>query len=93
MKPEAVADLIESNLPEARAEVTTPRPNDTDHLAATVVSPAFEGKALVDQHSLVYDAVGEHLTTDIHALKLTTYAPEEAPADAPGVTERPGDGR
>lgn len=87
MKPAAVAERIESELPEARAEVTTPRPNDTDHLAATVVSPAFEGRDLVDQHSLVYDAVEDHLTTDIHALKLTTYTPAEAPTDAPGATE------
>lgn len=84
MDPADVADLIESALPDAHAEVTTPRPNDTDHLAAVVVSPVFEGKSLVDQHSLVYDAVDEHMTTDIHALKVTTYTPEEAPPDAPG---------
>jgi stress-induced morphogen len=87
MDPDAVAELIETELPEARAAITTPRPNDTDHLAATVVSPAFEGKDLVDQHGLVYDAVDDHLTTDIHALKVTTYTPEEAPADAPGAGE------
>ena len=84
MNPDDVADLIESTLPECHAVVTTPRPNDTEHLAAEVVSPAFEGKSLVDQHSLVYDAVDEHLTEEIHALKVTTYAPENAPADAPG---------
>ncbi|QCC52553.1 BolA family protein [Halapricum salinum] len=83
MNPEDVERVIEDALPDAHARVTTPRPNDTDHLAAEVVSPAFEGKSLVDQHSLVYDAVDEHLTTDIHALKVTTYTPEKAPPDAP----------
>lgn len=80
MNAEEVRQLIEHNLPDATAEVTHPRgPDDEDHLAATVVSPAFEGKSLVDQHQLVYDALGEHMTTDIHALEVTTYTPEEAP--------------
>jgi len=80
MKPEEVERLIEANVPDATAEVTLPRgPDDEDHLAATVVSPAFEGESLVDQHQLVYDALGDHMTEDIHALEVTTYTPEEAP--------------
>jgi len=52
--------------------------HDDDHLEATVVSPAFEGEPLVAQHELVYDALGDAMTTEIHALELTTYTPEEA---------------
>ncbi len=78
MNPEAVAELIEAQLPEATAEVRRARgEHDDDHLAATVVSPAFEGETLVSQHQLVYDALGDHMTTDIHALELKTYTPEE----------------
>ena len=69
--------LIEANVPEAEATVTQPRgPEDEDHLAAEVVSPAFEGKSLVEQHELVYDALGDRMTTDIHALELKTRIPE-----------------
>jgi stress-induced morphogen len=79
MDHEDVARLIEAELPEADVTVTQPRGvDDEDHLAATVVSPAFEGESLVAQHQLVYDALGEHMTTDIHALELKTYTPEEA---------------
>jgi stress-induced morphogen len=78
MDADTVAELIESGLPDARAEVTTPRdPDDGDHYAATVVSPAFEGESLVDQHQLVYDALGDHMTRDIHVIELRTYTPEE----------------
>jgi len=49
---------------------------DDDHLEATVVSPAFEGESLVAQHQLVYDALGDAMTTEIHALELTTHTPE-----------------
>ncbi|WP_254764014.1 BolA family protein [Natrinema marinum] len=78
MKPAAVEELIESNLEDADATVTHARDeHDEDHLAATVVSPAFEGLPLVQQHQKVYDSLGEHMTTDIHALELSTYTPDE----------------
>lgn len=78
MTPEEVKEIIESNIPDATADVGQPRGvDDDDHLAATVVSPAFEGKTLVDQHDMVYDALDDHMTTDIHAVELTTKAPEE----------------
>jgi stress-induced morphogen len=77
MDPEEVEELIASEIPDAVVEVTAPRPNDDEHLAARVVSPAFEGKPLVEQHGMVYDALGEHMTTDVHALKVTTRTPEQ----------------
>ena len=78
MNADDVKRLIESNLEDAEATVSHPRGvDDEDHLAATVVSPAFEGERLVQQHQMVYDALGEHMTTDIHALELKTYTPEE----------------
>ena len=78
MKPADVEELIESGLEDAEATVTHARDeHDDDHLAATVVSPEFEGLPLVQQHQLVYDALDDHMTTDIHALELSTYTPEE----------------
>jgi len=76
-----VADLIREGVPEATVEVTTPRhPDDDEHFAAVVVSPAFEGESLVDRHQRVYDALGEHMTRDIHAIELETYTPDERDA-------------
>ncbi|HET7324299.1 MAG TPA: BolA family protein [Halococcus sp.] len=72
-----VEALIESGIEDAEATVSHARGPEDDHLAAVVVSPAFEGDTLVNQHQRVYDALGEHMTTDIHALELTTYTPEE----------------
>ena len=77
MELSEVERLIEDGVPEAEATVSYARPGDERHLAATVVSPAFEDLSLVEQHELVYDALGEHMTTDIHALKLTTRPPDE----------------
>lgn len=78
MNAEDVAQLIEENLEDAEATVSQPRGvDDEDHLAATVVSPAFDGEPLVQQHEMVYDALGDHMTNDIHALELKTYTPDE----------------
>jgi len=81
MEPAEVERLIEEGIEDADADVTLPRVPDEDHedahFAAVVVSPAFDGLSLVDQHELVYDALGEHMTGDIHAMELKTYTPEE----------------
>ncbi|WP_435333333.1 BolA family protein [Haloarchaeobius sp. TZWWS8] len=78
MNPEDVAALIEDGIEHCEATVERARgKHDDDHLRATVVSPAFDGLPLVQQHQLVYDALGDHMTRDIHALELKTYTPEE----------------
>jgi stress-induced morphogen len=78
MTPEEVGELIEAGIPDADVEVTQPRGvDDDDHLAVTVVSPAFEGESVVDQHEMVYDAVDEQMTTEIHALEVTTRTPDD----------------
>lgn len=46
-----------------------------DHYQARIVSDAFEGKSLIEQHQLVYGALGSLMHGPIHALALTTYTP------------------
>ena len=78
MEPAEVERLIEDGIDDCEATVERARgEHDDDHLRATVVSPAFEGHSLVDQHQLVYDALGDAMTTEIHALELTTRTPAE----------------
>lgn len=47
----------------------------SDHFAVDVTSPEFAGKSLIEQHKLVHQAVGAHLTTSIHALQIKTRVP------------------
>ena len=78
MDRDDVAALVESEIPGAEATVTTPRdPDDDKHYAVDVVSPAFTGKSLVEQHQLVHDALDGYLTDEIHAIELTTATPGE----------------
>jgi len=50
--------------------------DDGTHFEAVVVSPAFIGKTMVQQHQLVYAALGDRMRAEIHALSMRTYAPE-----------------
>ena len=50
------------------------------HFTVNVVSERFAGLTVVRRHRLVYDAVGDMMTTDIHALSIRALAPGE---DAP----------
>jgi BolA protein len=44
------------------------------HFRVTVVSPRFAGLSLVASQRLVYEAVGEMMDGEIHALAITTRA-------------------
>lgn len=47
------------------------------HYSAVVVSARFEGKAQLERHRLVYDALKDAMRQNIHALQLRTYTPDE----------------
>ena len=47
------------------------------HFFVTIVADAFVGKTAVRRHQLVYASLGELMQTDIHALGLKAFTPEE----------------
>lgn len=73
MTTDEVKAAIEANLPGAIANVTD-MTGTGDHFAAVVEAPAFNGKSMVQQHRLVYAALGDLMKGPIHALKLETRA-------------------
>lgn len=48
------------------------------HFAVHVVSAAFAGLGPLARHRKVYEAVGELMRTDIHALSIRAQTPDEA---------------
>jgi len=50
---------------------------DGHHFEAVIVSAAFRGKSKVQQHQMVYRALGDRMRADIHALSMRTFTPEE----------------
>lgn len=47
------------------------------HYDVRIVSEQFEGLSRVKRHQLVYESLGAMMTTDIHALRLTTLSATE----------------
>ena len=51
--------------------------DDGTHFEAVLVSAAFLGKSRVQQHQLVYAALGDRMREEIHALSMQTYTPDQ----------------
>jgi len=47
------------------------------HFNVTIVSAAFSGKSLLQRHRLIYDALGETMRREIHALSIQAQTPDE----------------
>jgi acid stress-induced BolA-like protein IbaG/YrbA len=71
--PEQVQKYIEEGLQCDHIQVV----GDGHHFEAVIVSPLFEGKNRVQQHQLVYKALGDRMKAEIHALSMRTLSPSE----------------
>ncbi|AXI83945.1 BolA/IbaG family iron-sulfur metabolism protein [Xylella taiwanensis] len=74
MDAETIRKLIESGLPQARADV---HGEDGVHFEATVICEAFRGKGALARHRMVYASIGHLMGGAIHALQLKTLTPDE----------------
>ncbi len=71
--PEQIKQYIEAGMSCTHVEVS----GDGHHFEAVIVSAAFSGKRKVQQHQLVYQALGDRMREEIHALSMQTLTPEE----------------
>jgi acid stress-induced BolA-like protein IbaG/YrbA len=71
--PDDVKRYIVENLECEHVEVS----GDGHHFEAVIVSQAFRGKSRVQQHQMVYKALGERMREEIHALSMQTLTPED----------------
>ena len=85
-------ELIEQRLTEVLTPISCQLQDDSDahrghagaasgagHFSVTIVSQKFEGLNRISRHRLVYDAVGDLMHTEIHALNIKALTPSEAP--------------
>jgi len=79
--PEDVKTYIERNLPCEHLELA----GDGQHFQALIVSAEFRGKNRVQRHQRVYQALGERMREEVHALSMQTLTPEEWAENSRGV--------
>jgi stress-induced morphogen len=75
VEPQIIEDRLRAAFPDAEIQLKD-LTGTRDHYEAVVVSKAFAGKNRVQQHQLVYQALGELMAGPVHALALRTYTPE-----------------
>ena len=73
VRPEEVQAYIEQGMQCDLVQVA----GDGHHFEAVIVSPEFRGRSRVQQHQLVYRALGDRMREEIHALSMQTYTPED----------------
>ena len=73
LSPETVKSYIQESLACEHVEVI----GDGQHFEAVIVSPEFRDKNRVQQHQIVYRALGERMREEIHALSMQTLTPEQ----------------
>ena len=70
--PEQLQSYIQKGMQCDHVEVK----GDGHHFEAVIVSPLFRGKSKVQQHQVVYQALGDRMREEIHALSMQTLTPE-----------------
>ena len=73
MTANELRDYIMNGLPCDHVEVLG---DDGQHFEVVIVSPQFTEKNRVQQHQLVYLALGDRMRAEIHALSMRTFTPE-----------------
>ncbi|WP_108883093.1 BolA/IbaG family iron-sulfur metabolism protein [Anderseniella sp. Alg231-50] len=76
MPAEEITAMIKDAIPDAQIELTD-LAGDNDHWSAAIISEEFRGKPKVRQHQMVYAALKGKMGGELHALALTTSAPEQ----------------
>ncbi|MAJ91432.1 MAG: BolA family transcriptional regulator [Legionellales bacterium] len=74
MNADIIKELIESGLPDADVTVEG---DDGQHFKAYIISESFFGKSPIQQHKMVYKALGDSMGKEIHALSFKTAIPED----------------
>jgi acid stress-induced BolA-like protein IbaG/YrbA len=70
-------DIKQSIIEKLECEFIEILGEDGAHFEGTIVSSLFEGVNRVKQHQLVFNALGDKMKSDIHALSMKTYTPNE----------------
>ena len=75
IEPSEIEAMLKVAFPDAEVHLTD-LTGTRDHYQAVIVSSAFENRGLIEQHRLVYAALGDTMKERIHALTLKTHTPQ-----------------
>ncbi len=73
LAPESLEITDESHLHAGHAGARSGK----GHYAVTIVSEKFTGLSTLERHRMVYGALTDAMESDIHALNIHAFAPDE----------------
>lgn len=77
MTPEQLKQKIETLAPNTHCDVMD-LTGTQDHYQVVIVSPAFEGKIMIQQHRLVMELMKVEVDSgEVHALTMKTFTPDQ----------------
>ena len=68
---DVIIDKLKAQMPSAQIKAVD-MTGGGDHWQVTIRAAEFKGKTLVEQHQMVYRALGDMMSGPIHALALDT---------------------
>jgi len=72
--PNQIEEVIAANL---ECDFIKVKGDDGTYFEATIVSPLFKDQSMIKQHQMVYQALGDMMRQEIHALSIKTITPEQ----------------
>ena len=75
IEPHVLEEKLKAAFPGAARIEVQDLTGTKDHYKAVVIAAEFAGKTRVEQHQLVYQALGDLMAGPVHALALETKAP------------------
>lgn len=84
MSRDEILSLLKQSFPQGKV-VLQDYQGDRDHYALKIYAPEFQGLSRLQQHRLVYDALGPKMGNDLHALTIKTVtSPDQASEEQVG---------
>ena len=71
-----IKDILKNKIKNSKIFIQDMNGNQ-DHFSLIVISSEFENISIINQHKLIYDALGTMITNEIHALQIKTVTWEK----------------
>ena len=71
-----IKDILKNKIKDSKIFIQDMNGNK-DHFSIIVISPEFENLSIINQHKIIYHALGEMITKEIHALQIKTFTWEK----------------
>ena len=71
-----IKDILVNKIKDSKVFIQDMTGNQ-NHFSVIVISSEFENLSIINQHKIIYDALGKMVTNEIHALQIKTFTLEQ----------------